>query len=326
MRRPVAFGIQSSGLPMDLFGSTPRRGTRCCMCAGFWLDITCTAFRRASECRPWCVTGRGGARQAFCRRLWRAWPLVRSRDDKCARRVSVVVFNRRRSEGESGTGRMGRRRRHPDGQVPSWPAALLTTRTIDGADGANPRAGRCRELPARSRCTRTHLRHQGIREWIGVAQADADRDGGGRLNASCGKSSRASSMPAARAHRVAIRPWPHRHAGQRARRRHRRRPCAAADVPLYAARSRPTRSPSWIAPSDTNVPVRRAAPGSPSSRAGTTAHSYLSVGDGTAQRHATWADCERRVKGRSGARFKKALSADDEVAILRGWDIDPGSL
>ena len=40
-------------------------------------------------------------------------------------------------------------------------------------------------------------------------------------------------------------------------------------------------------------------------------------------RHATWADCERRVKGRSGARFKKAMSADDEAAILRDWNIDP---
>jgi ribonuclease HI len=39
-------------------------------------------------------------------------------------------------------------------------------------------------------------------------------------------------------------------------------------------------------------------------------------------RHATWADCERRVKGRSGARFKKAMSAADEAAILREWRVD----
>jgi ribonuclease HI len=38
-------------------------------------------------------------------------------------------------------------------------------------------------------------------------------------------------------------------------------------------------------------------------------------------RHATWADCERRVKGRSGARFKKALTAADESAILRDWRV-----
>jgi ribonuclease HI len=43
-------------------------------------------------------------------------------------------------------------------------------------------------------------------------------------------------------------------------------------------------------------------------------------------RHATWAECERRVKGRSGARFKKATSAEDEQVILRGWQVDPSSL
>jgi hypothetical protein len=32
------------------------------------------------------------------------------------------------------------------------------------------------------------------------------------------------------------------------------------------------------------------------------------------------------VKGRSGARFKKATSASDEAAILRGWNIDPAGL
>jgi ribonuclease HI len=49
------------------------------------------------------------------------------------------------------------------------------------------------------------------------------------------------------------------------------------------------------------------------------AYSYLSVVDGKPMRHATWAECERRVKGRSGARFKKAVSASDEALILRGW-------
>jgi ribonuclease HI len=48
--------------------------------------------------------------------------------------------------------------------------------------------------------------------------------------------------------------------------------------------------------------------------------------DGQPMRHATWADCERRVKGRSGARFKKAMNQDDELAILRSWRIDPGDL
>jgi ribonuclease HI len=51
------------------------------------------------------------------------------------------------------------------------------------------------------------------------------------------------------------------------------------------------------------------------------AFSYLSLIDGELQRHATWAECERRVKGRSGARFKKAMSAADEADILRSWGV-----
>ena len=38
-------------------------------------------------------------------------------------------------------------------------------------------------------------------------------------------------------------------------------------------------------------------------------------------RHATWTGCEQRVKGKSGARFKKAMSADDEMAILKAWGV-----
>ena len=34
-------------------------------------------------------------------------------------------------------------------------------------------------------------------------------------------------------------------------------------------------------------------------------------------------ECEQRVKGRSGARFKKATSAADEEAILRSWGLEP---
>ena len=49
------------------------------------------------------------------------------------------------------------------------------------------------------------------------------------------------------------------------------------------------------------------------------AHCYLSMVDGVAMRHQTWAECERRVKGRSGARFKKALSEADVSVILSSW-------
>jgi ribonuclease HI len=51
------------------------------------------------------------------------------------------------------------------------------------------------------------------------------------------------------------------------------------------------------------------------------AFSYLSLVDGVPMRHATWPECERRVKGRSGARFKKALSEQEERQILASWGV-----
>ena len=73
-------------------------------------------------------------------------------------------------------------------------------------------------------------------------------------------------------------------------------------------------------PDDTSVPKRT---GGTLGKAKAAAYSYLSVVDGKPMRHATWAECERRVKGRSGAKFKKAMSAADEAAILRGWGVGP---
>jgi ribonuclease HI len=46
-----------------------------------------------------------------------------------------------------------------------------------------------------------------------------------------------------------------------------------------------------------------------------TAYSYISEVDGTIVRHKTWAECEERVRGRK-ARFKKALSAEEEKRII----------
>jgi ribonuclease HI len=80
--------------------------------------------------------------------------------------------------------------------------------------------------------------------------------------------------------------------------------------------------PIFDVPDDTTVPKRREG----SSGRSSPAYSYLSLVDGTPMRHSTWADCERRVKGRSGARFKKAISAADESAILRSWHVNPESL
>ena len=53
------------------------------------------------------------------------------------------------------------------------------------------------------------------------------------------------------------------------------------------------------------------------------AHSYLSLLGGVVFRHRDWPSCERRVKGVSGAKFKKALRADDEAGILKEWGLGP---
>jgi ribonuclease HI len=86
--------------------------------------------------------------------------------------------------------------------------------------------------------------------------------------------------------------------------------------------------PIFDLPDDTSVPKRssKASGGARSSSSKAAAYSYLSLVDGTPMRHSTWADCERRVKGRSGARYKKAISAADESAILRDWRVNPESL
>jgi ribonuclease HI len=77
-------------------------------------------------------------------------------------------------------------------------------------------------------------------------------------------------------------------------------------------------------PGDTSVPARS---GKTVARAvaDRSATVYLSLVDGRLMRHATWTDCERRVKGRSGAKFKKVTNSDDERATLRGWGVDPDS-
>lgn len=56
------------------------------------------------------------------------------------------------------------------------------------------------------------------------------------------------------------------------------------------------------------------------------AHSYLSEVGGEVMRHDTWASCESRVKGRSGARFKKTTSADNEIEVLQTWGLPPSAL
>ena len=51
----------------------------------------------------------------------------------------------------------------------------------------------------------------------------------------------------------------------------------------------------------------------------TKAYSYLSLVGGVAKRHTSWAACETRVKGKSGVKYKKSVSPEDERTILASW-------
>jgi ribonuclease HI len=55
------------------------------------------------------------------------------------------------------------------------------------------------------------------------------------------------------------------------------------------------------------------------------AYSYLSYFGGVVMRHQDWGGCERRVKGQSGAKFKKAMSEKDEAEILKSWGLNPST-
>ena len=57
------------------------------------------------------------------------------------------------------------------------------------------------------------------------------------------------------------------------------------------------------------------------SRSKAKAYSYLSMIDGIIMKHKSWEECEKRVKSKSGAKFKKALSAEDEEEILKEWAV-----
>jgi ribonuclease HI len=53
---------------------------------------------------------------------------------------------------------------------------------------------------------------------------------------------------------------------------------------------------------------------------------YLSVLGSIPARHSTWSECEQRVKGQSGARFKKVSSPEEERSVLESWGLDPTKL
>ncbi len=76
-------------------------------------------------------------------------------------------------------------------------------------------------------------------------------------------------------------------------------------------------------------PTLSAASGEPSSslarrpRAQPTGTRYLSLVDGVVAQHATWSDCEQRVHGVRGARYRKVNGDDEARALLKAWGLSP---
>jgi ribonuclease HI len=90
---------------------------------------------------------------------------------------------------------------------------------------------------------------------------------------------------------------------------------------LFSGRLLEYSFPIYDLPTDEPLPERS---GPKTSKA--QAFSYLSLIGSIPMRHTTWAECERRVKGQPGAKFKKATSAEDEIAILKSWGVKPESI
>lgn len=67
------------------------------------------------------------------------------------------------------------------------------------------------------------------------------------------------------------------------------------------------------------TPLKKKKSSSSSKNSGKVAYSYISALDGKVMTHKTWAECEARVKGKSGARFKKSFSKEDEAAIIEDF-------
>lgn len=51
------------------------------------------------------------------------------------------------------------------------------------------------------------------------------------------------------------------------------------------------------------------------------AYSYVSMIDGVAKTHTTWLECEKRVKGKKGALFKKVFTKDEEQNLIQEWTL-----
>lgn len=59
---------------------------------------------------------------------------------------------------------------------------------------------------------------------------------------------------------------------------------------------------------------------SESAHARAKAYSYVSMINGAIETHRTWAECEKRVKGAKGAKYRKSVSVEGEKAIISEFE------
>ncbi len=238
----------------------------------------------------------------------------------------IVVFTDGSSKGNPGPGGWGVIIVTPDGQVTELGGgAPVTTNNKMELTGAIQALSRLQGMHGRIEIfTDSTYVIQGIREWIhGWTRRGWKTAAGGEvLNRELWEE--LHRLTAARGPRAITWHYVRGHVGTPGNERvdeiadafALRTPVALYDGPLsgYSV-------PVHDLPDDTSLPTRSKS--TPGSRSKAAAYSYLSVVDGKPMRHATWAECEQRVKGRSGALFKKAASAADQAAILRSWRFNP---
>lgn len=77
-------------------------------------------------------------------------------------------------------------------------------------------------------------------------------------------------------------------------------------------------------PAKNNAPIKlevNKKSKSKSKNSGETAYSYVSIVVGKIHIDKTWAECEKRVKGKSGAKYKKVFSKVEEQDLIALWSL-----
>lgn len=240
---------------------------------------------------------------------------------------TIVVFTDGASKGNPGPGGWGAVIVAPDGRVTEMGGgAALTTNNKMELTGAIQALSRLRGTSGRiDLYTDSTYVIQGIREWIHGWKRRGWKTAAGAEVMNRELWEELSELTTARGARAISWHYVRGHVGTPGNERVDQIAdsfAAQAPVSLYEGPLSGYSVPILDLPDDTNLPTRGSTSAG-GSRSKATAYSYLSVVDGTPMRHATWAECERRVKGRSGALFKKAMSAADQDAILRAWRFSP---